>query len=179
MLDAEQVKKIIAALGTGTKLKTALLENDVSSGEFFSLIYRTPELLESYNSYQRGRAEKVVEEILDIAEEEVDPQRARVRMDARRWYASKMIPHKYGERIDLNVNQIVDIGLALSEARARVRLISDQENKASSKLLDITPTSKLLETGYKPVNDEQRAPNAQASEPLAPSKKKEEPDIFS
>ena len=51
------------------------------------------------------RADHRAEMIDDIAERclsgEVDPQAARVAIDAHKWTASKLKPKKYGERLDL------------------------------------------------------------------------------
>lgn len=48
-----------------------------------------------------ARAERYAEEIVEIADTEEDPQRARVRVDARKWVASKLLPRKYGHRVDV------------------------------------------------------------------------------
>ncbi|MEX2673425.1 MAG: terminase small subunit [Phycisphaeraceae bacterium] len=47
------------------------------------------------------RAELYAEQIIDIADTEPDPQKARVRIDARKWVACKLLPRKYGERVDV------------------------------------------------------------------------------
>jgi hypothetical protein len=51
--------------------------------------------------YARARddqAERFAQEIVDIADTEEDTQRAKLRMDARKWVAAKLLPKKYGER---------------------------------------------------------------------------------
>lgn len=56
--------------------------------------------------YARARetqADSLAEEIIEIADTEEDPQRARVRVDARKWFASKVAPKRYGDKVDLNV----------------------------------------------------------------------------
>ena len=46
------------------------------------------------------RADKLAEEVIAISDDaSEDPQRSRLRMDARRWYAGKLAPKKYGDRI--------------------------------------------------------------------------------
>lgn len=47
------------------------------------------------------RSEHYAEEIVDIADSDPDPQRARVRIDARKWVAAKLLPKKYGEAVTL------------------------------------------------------------------------------
>ena len=54
--------------------------------------------------YARAREEQAdfyADEITEIADTEPDPNRARVRVDARKWVASKLKPKKYGEKLDL------------------------------------------------------------------------------
>lgn len=48
------------------------------------------------------QAEHLAEEIVTIADTCNDPHKARLQIDARKWYASKLAPKKYGEKLDLN-----------------------------------------------------------------------------
>ena len=74
-----------------------------------SVIYRWMDDIEGFqDKYARAcdeRADHRAELIDDIAERclsgEVDPQAARVAIDAHKWTASKLKPKKYGERLDL------------------------------------------------------------------------------
>ena len=59
------------------------------------------------------RAEGYVEEIILIADTAIDPVKARLQVDARKWIASKMLPKKYGDKLDLNATvtertQVID-----------------------------------------------------------------------
>lgn len=52
--------------------------------------------------YARARelqAEHFADEIIEIVDTETDAAVARVRMDARKWAASKLAPKKYGDKI--------------------------------------------------------------------------------
>ena len=72
--------------------------------------------------FARARAEgcdELVDSLLTVMESEPDVQRARLYSENVRWMASKRKPTVYGDRIDLNVNQTIDIGSALADARAR------------------------------------------------------------
>jgi hypothetical protein len=54
--------------------------------------------------YARARvdqADSLAEEIVAIADTEKDPAKARVRIDARKWYASKLNPKTYGDKLEL------------------------------------------------------------------------------
>jgi hypothetical protein len=54
--------------------------------------------------YARAREEQAdyyADEIIEIADTAEDANLARLRIDARKWKASKLRPKKYGEKIDL------------------------------------------------------------------------------
>jgi hypothetical protein len=58
----------------------------------------------------------------EVARTEPDVNRARLIIDTQRWMASKLIPKVYGDKLDINVTQTIDIGSALAEARSRSQL---------------------------------------------------------
>lgn len=54
--------------------------------------------------YARARelqGDYYAEETIHIVDEEEDPNRGRVRMQARQWYAAKLAPKKYGDKLGL------------------------------------------------------------------------------
>jgi hypothetical protein len=54
------------------------------------------------NTYARAREERadlIDDEIVQIADTDPDPNRARVRIDARKWWAAKVNPKKYGDKL--------------------------------------------------------------------------------
>lgn len=55
---------------------------------------------EQYARAQEARAQHYAEEIVAIADEEKAPDDRRVRIDARKWVASKLLPKRYGDKID-------------------------------------------------------------------------------
>ena len=82
----------------------------------------------SYQQAKKDQADYIAEEILSIADdssldigftEDGKPfvnseniQRAKLRIDARKWYASKLAPKKYGERIHQDVELETGDGLS-------------------------------------------------------------------
>jgi len=57
--------------------------------------------------YMRAREEQAdyyADEIIEIADTEGDSNKARVRIDARKWVASKLKPKKYGDKQHLEVS---------------------------------------------------------------------------
>jgi hypothetical protein len=58
---------------------------------------RRPEFADKYARAVDNRSEMMADDVLDIADTEACPQRARNRMDAKKWHASKMNPKKFGD----------------------------------------------------------------------------------
>ena len=102
-------------------------ENDwlPSATTIFKELYENKAFAERYARAREAQAEFLADQILEIAddsskdEEEVtitegvtatrtnyeNIQRSRLRVDARKWKASKLYPKVYGEKLDTNVNQ--------------------------------------------------------------------------
>lgn len=57
-----------------------------------------------YTRARETQADHYADDLVEIADTETDPQRAKVRIDARKWVAAKLKPRKYGERIDIAVS---------------------------------------------------------------------------
>lgn len=57
------------------------------------------EFLENYENAKHDQADYFVEETLTIPDTEEDVQRARLKVDVRKWAASKYKPKKYGDKI--------------------------------------------------------------------------------
>lgn len=96
---------------------------------------------EQYAHARAAQADLLVDEILEIADDGRNDtyinadgvevvnhdhiQRSKLRIDARKWLAAKMLPKKYGDKLDLNVHddrptlEQVDARLAALYAKAR------------------------------------------------------------
>lgn len=58
-----------------------------------------PSFAEQYTRAREMQADALADEITDIADEVTgDPQRDRLRVEARKWVASKLKPRKYGDK---------------------------------------------------------------------------------
>jgi len=73
------------------------------------------------NAYVRAREERadlLAEEVLTIADTETDPNKARVRVDARKWAAAKLNPKNYGDRMQVDG----DLRVSLTDDQLESRL---------------------------------------------------------
>jgi len=100
-------------------LPSILKEYNIQPVEFFRVLRSSEFWDKKYQSILQDKADFLAEEITHIADVETDPARARNRIQARQWYASKLQPVKYGDRVNVAVDR-VDLSGALTEARSRV-----------------------------------------------------------
>ncbi len=57
---------------------------------------------EQYEKARNIQAELMFEELIEIADnEEKDVMRDRLRLDTRKWYLSKVLPKKFGDKMDV------------------------------------------------------------------------------
>ena len=77
------------------------------------------------------------ESIIEIAEQESDVQRARLRTDVIRWLSERQAPAKYSERVNLNVTQNLDIAGALTEARARITPLRHPDDAERKQVIEV------------------------------------------
>ena len=108
--------------------------------------------------------DSLVDQLLDLCDTEENMALLRQKSDNIKWVAGKRGHQRYGDRLEVNVNQQVDIGGALIEARKRSHLLPAGNHVALADVQDTEYTEliTLESTGSKPV----------AAEPG------EDPDIF-
>lgn len=115
----EIVDSICLQLASGRSLRAICSASDMPSEDtVYTWLHKHPAFSEKYIRARAGQAEKYAAEIIDIADdasqdrvtrtredgteyEEVDHEhinRARLRVDSRKWIASKLLPKVYGDR---------------------------------------------------------------------------------
>lgn len=98
----ELLNAICEAIGNGQSLrKICAQEGMPSAGVVCKWLTENKWFSEQYTRARERQADGFFDEIVDIADTEEDPQKARVRIDARKWVAGKMRPKVYGEKLDL------------------------------------------------------------------------------
>jgi hypothetical protein len=127
----ERLSKVDQAISASIELgiKRALEFVGISFTQFYKVISAYPDRHASYCRAKECRVDLLVDETIAIADTEANPFKARVRVEARQWLASKITPRVYGDRLDLNVTQTVDIRSALQSAkdRARIRTVENSQ----------------------------------------------------
>ena len=84
-----------------------------SRSAFYAYLLVDPEFLDGYMRAREVQAHNEAEEIRSIADMATpeDVGVARLRIDARKWRASKMAPQHYGDKLDLNHGGAVVVNL--------------------------------------------------------------------
>jgi len=152
-LTNEQTDELLACLTDGRSL-LSICEGDEfpSYRTIMRRIQNDPSFKERHDLARRIQAERFVDEIVTIADDGRNDtytdqdgkkvvdydniNRARLRVDARKWIAAKMLPAKYGDnnRPEVHVNNTVNNNLVMSEAKRlelierRARLLGGSEN---------------------------------------------------
>lgn len=139
-------------MADGLTASKSLKNRGFSKSAYWNALERTPQLLTTHALAESALAEALAAEAIEISDEFDDPQRARNRIDVRKWYASRIKPSKFGDRLDVNVTQIVDIGAALQEARARLRPVGDLNREQPIKTAVIEANYECQATGAAPAN---------------------------
>lgn len=101
---SEQIAdEICEEIATGGALHRLCAEREGWPSE--RTVYRWLEEHEDFRQkYARARdrqSDRMAFDTVLISDEEPDPQRAKVRIDARKWLASKLAPKKYGDKTQL------------------------------------------------------------------------------
>lgn len=118
---------IIRLISAGLSLRKAIIEynelNDTkfSRESFFEWLAKDNNMVDQYTRATEVRADAIFEEMFDIADDGTNDwvekfdktgqsyydlngehvQRSKLRIDARKWALSKMMPKKYGDKIDV------------------------------------------------------------------------------
>ena len=98
-------KEICSRIAEGKSVRSIVKDKEMPSS---SMIFRwlldedKKRFREQYGVARNIQAELMFEELVEIADrEEQDVMRDRLRVDTRKWYLSKVLPKKYGEKIDV------------------------------------------------------------------------------
>lgn len=115
----EKFNKVILLITEGKALRNALREVKMSSETFYKIINNDKNAALQYARATEERSEILVEDMLSIADAYEDDvhldedgnevtnhniiQRDRLRVDTRKWLASKLKPKKYGDSSKLEL----------------------------------------------------------------------------
>lgn len=96
--------RLCAQLAQGKSLRTVCKMDGMP---YIATVYlwfpKYPEFIEQYEKAIGDRTDAHIEDMLDIADNQnEDAQSRRIRIDVRKWIASKLKPRKYGDKIEVS-----------------------------------------------------------------------------
>lgn len=122
-------------LDDGETVKGACTKAGISVQTLHSILCSERELALSYARAMEIRSDVHADETIVIADTDPDAARARNRIMARQWSASKNNSKKYGDRVDLNVTNVISADAALTAAAQRLRPVRDQRDITDVEIL--------------------------------------------
>jgi len=131
-LSEEQKAKAIELAVEGESIGSIIEMICVSPYNFWRARQHDPLFAKLFEQARQEGLEHIADNLLTVHDEYEDVQRARLFSDNSKWLLSKRKPQIYGDRLDVNISQTIDIGSALAEARKRAQL-------PESQIKDVTP----------------------------------------
>lgn len=132
--------EILERIANGESLASALRKPGMPSYALAKIHLRSdPALREAYDQAVQDRAAFLAEELIELADEPIpeglDPasrsawvQDKRVRLETRKWIASRVYRQVYGDRMDVSVNHTqISITAALEAANERATQVFDTD----------------------------------------------------
>lgn len=136
-----QALRVFDIVSNGNTIPAAMRELGIDSSimTFLRRVKQSPILRRAFDDARMAQAASFAEQIIDIADNERDSARARNKLDARKWLASKLDPKTFGDKLDLSIDQTVSIRAALDAAETRiVRPMRDLAPESDSQVIDLT-----------------------------------------
>jgi len=111
----EMADKICEELASGKHLHM-ICKEDWAPGErtVYQWLDKNPEFAQMYAHARERQQEVFAAQVIAIADTEKDSAKARNMMDARKWYAARVAPRKWGDRIEVDAK--VEVSTGPSEA---------------------------------------------------------------
>ena len=130
---------VLEAIANGASLSSALKAVQPAPSYAWAKrqLRENPALRAAYEDAVEDRADRLAEELIELADTPMPEhlegkersawvQHLRVRIDTRKWAASKLKPRTYGDRVDVSMTETrISITAALAMAEERVRLLSE------------------------------------------------------
>lgn len=100
----EQIQRIISLIESGSSERAACKMVGVNRPTFRNAALRheaDSQYAHALEALAADQIEKMEQTIEDMRAGVVDSSMARVELDARKWFASKLLPKKYGDKLDV------------------------------------------------------------------------------
>lgn len=127
-MDDTVFNSILKQVQNGKALHDAISAALVDVSDFYDSLSQYPRRALALEQSLKIKAQFEVERIFAIADDDSrHPQHNKNRITVRQWYASKMLPKIFGDRLDVNVDGKIDLVQVLEDAKSRLRSIEPIE----------------------------------------------------
>ena len=103
-------------------LQDIVLELGITTSTLYRWSESSPLFAAAFARARDTGIDVLVDSLVGLAETEQDVYRARLKSDNIKWLAERRARRRYGQQIDLNITERVDLGGTLIEARKRSAL---------------------------------------------------------
>lgn len=149
-----EIEEILVKIGNGEAISAICREYGITPYHYQKYLKSDSLFQSKLETAQQISAECKVDELIALAdgiESAADAAIARVKSENIKWLATKQYREKYGEKMEVNVHQTLDLSKVLAAASARVAPILHQEKQT----IDVTPRidyeTENKTTGLEPV----------------------------
>ena len=95
------IPAVLEDIQNGLSLRAACEKHKMSAANFLLWVDADETLAKHYARAREVQAEYYADDIIRIADSTQDAVKGRLQVDARKWIASKLLPKKFGDRVDV------------------------------------------------------------------------------
>lgn len=81
----------------------------------YQWLEKYPQFAQEYARARARQQDRCADEIIEIADKCIDPNKARLQVDARKWRMSKLAPKKYGDKLEIGGDPENPLKMLLSQ----------------------------------------------------------------
>ena len=118
----KKITEVLTGMRNGLSLRQSSENANVKAQTFLSWVDQDKDLSEQYARARSDMIDKIADDIIKIADEEMIPtgegkvdsamvQKQRLRVDTRKWLLSKMAPKKYGDKLELSGDEQAPVSI--------------------------------------------------------------------
>ena len=127
LLTKEQQRVAIEMAAEGESITRIIEELCVTPMAFWQFRQHDPKFQDFFEQARQDGLESIADTLLTIPDTYADVQRGKLKSDNIKWLLSKRKPQVYGDKLELNVHETIDLNDALSQAKSRAATVVPTE----------------------------------------------------
>jgi hypothetical protein len=163
----EQETQVIELAREGKTIREIARSVSLNCGQIYQHSAENAPFQTLFSRAQAEGLELWADEIKESAAEFEDVQRARLHSDNLKWLLARKLAHKYGDRLNVDVQGSVDLVGVLADARRRLLPVSNQRSDAIAHDAEFIELPNTMSTDNQSVTPQLQA-RPEAPAPLPP-----------